>query len=179
MKEKTIITITAIIVIGILEAIAIYVGIDGTLLMLVFAAIAGMAGYGFGKKPETAILAGIGFSIEIDFQSALIIIAGLGIASLIYLGYRLSQLPQMVMKGVLGSIARLARSTGTGDDAEAFANLGSSLERAWKGDDTAILSVLTNPLTVKAWQKLQPIVQKLTGQAKLSVNPQEGGFVGD
>jgi hypothetical protein len=44
MKEKSV-KITAIIVIGLLEAYALYLGIDGALLGLVFATIGGIAGY--------------------------------------------------------------------------------------------------------------------------------------
>ena len=45
VKDKTIITITAIVCITILEGYAIYNKIDGTILSLVVGAIAGLGGF--------------------------------------------------------------------------------------------------------------------------------------
>ena len=46
------IVITAIIAIALLEGVALYTGIDGTIFSLVIAAIAGLAGYELKKYTE-------------------------------------------------------------------------------------------------------------------------------
>lgn len=45
MKDKWKVRVVAILVIGILEGIALWKGIDGSLLALAFGAIGGIAGY--------------------------------------------------------------------------------------------------------------------------------------
>lgn len=50
MKDKTLITIIAIISIVILEAIALIQGIDGQIFATVISVIAGLGGYTVGKK---------------------------------------------------------------------------------------------------------------------------------
>ena len=49
MDDNAQIKIVAIVMIGILEAIALLKGIDGTLFALTIAAISGIAGYHIGK----------------------------------------------------------------------------------------------------------------------------------
>ena len=49
MKDKIIISLTAIIAISAMEMIALYQGINGILLTGVIGTIAGLAGYTFGK----------------------------------------------------------------------------------------------------------------------------------
>ena len=50
MKDKTLITIIAIISIVILEAIALLQGIDGQIFATVISIIAGLGGYKIGRK---------------------------------------------------------------------------------------------------------------------------------
>jgi len=50
MKDKTLITIIAIISIVILEAIALLQGIDGQIFATVISIIAGLGGYTIGRK---------------------------------------------------------------------------------------------------------------------------------
>ena len=45
MEDKTVLGATAIIAIAILEGFALYMKVDGTILALALAAIAGIAGY--------------------------------------------------------------------------------------------------------------------------------------
>lgn len=53
MKNNTKITITAIAVIGILEAIALLKGVNGALFALVLSVIAGLAGYEIKKFKDS------------------------------------------------------------------------------------------------------------------------------
>lgn len=48
-KRPVAVTITAIVAITVLEAIALFKGIDGTLMATVVAAIAGLGGYTLGQ----------------------------------------------------------------------------------------------------------------------------------
>ena len=50
MKDKTVLGVVAISAISLLEGIALYKGIDGTVLSTVVAVIAGVAGYTVGQK---------------------------------------------------------------------------------------------------------------------------------
>ena len=50
VSDKAAITITAILSIAVLEAVALYRGIDGAALASVIAVLAGLAGYTVGNK---------------------------------------------------------------------------------------------------------------------------------
>lgn len=50
MEDKTILGCVAIGAITVLEAVALYMGVNGTVLAAVVAAIAGIAGYQVGKR---------------------------------------------------------------------------------------------------------------------------------
>ena len=50
MKDKTLITLSAMLSIMILEGIALYKGVDGTALSWVVGTLAGLAGYHVGKR---------------------------------------------------------------------------------------------------------------------------------
>jgi len=52
MKEKTIKSLFAMALIAGLEAIALVMGVDGTMLSLAVAALAGLGGYELGRRTE-------------------------------------------------------------------------------------------------------------------------------
>ncbi len=51
-RNNFLVTITAILCITVLEAIALYKGIDGTLMATVIAALAGLGGYTLAKTTQ-------------------------------------------------------------------------------------------------------------------------------
>lgn len=183
MKDETILAIAAILAVTVLETMALMLGIDGSILTVVVAAIAGLGGYMMKASREKAIYGYpvvLGFSFELDSQAIFLILGIAVFLALIFVARRLTQIPQLIGKGALRTIASIAKSTGSGDDMEAYRELQDSIDGAIKGDTADIIRTLTNPITLKAWANLQPVVGGFMARLKGKVvTTQSVGFAGD